>query len=58
VAFDDNSFDTNSFSIESWLFDIVEVVSRFFRQLFVRADTAYVVTFSESNEIWVNRKIP
>jgi len=58
VAFDDNSFDTNSFSIESWLFDIVEVVSRFFRQLFVRADTADVVTFSESNEIWVNRKIP
>lgn len=57
MAFDDNSFDQNSFSVLSWLFDIVEAVKQFFRQYVFTQRYDDVTVSKETNEIWVKRKI-
>ena len=57
MAFDDNSFDTEAFSVASWLFEIVEAIKQFFRQFVFTQQYTDLTVAKESNEIWVKRKI-
>lgn len=53
---DEDSFDTQSFSTESWLFDLVQEVVRRVKRLFIqmKADTLYVK--SNVLERWVTKR--
>lgn len=57
MAFDNNSFSTDSFDVTSWLIDVVEAVKRFFRQIFVKTDDKELVITRSESDVWVNRKI-